>query len=252
MRRIMWELYDALLAEIPQERKIESVLLGESRCLVRAQNTGISTLENTACGEKDFHFLCGRPLSEAASLVKSWDFTAASVGMAAVNAYYNDYDLLKKIGAQIWPPLSHGVGDVFEDYREKIAGKNVAMIGHFDYAAKWMKDICRLSIFERDPSGGDYPDSAEEYLLPEQEFVFITGMTFTNKTLPRLLALSHNAETILVGPSVPAAPILFEYGVDCISSLCVRDAALAEINVKSGICKAIYESGSKLILHAPV
>ena len=33
----------------------------------------------------------------------------------------------------------------------------------------------------------DFLDSACEYILPEQDFVFITGMTLTNKTLPRLL-----------------------------------------------------------------
>ena len=47
--------------------------------------------------------------------------------------------------------------------------------------------LCRLSILERDPVLGDYPDSACEYILPEQDYVFITGMTLVNKTLPHLL-----------------------------------------------------------------
>ena len=251
----MWNIYDTLIEGIPEHLTVEYQLTGGFRCLIKAGNTGISTLAlnyspDSAAGIPSKISpvdLVGLPLKEAAKLSKSWDFREASLGMAAINAYYNDFARLSQMGVQIWEPDAHRVGDVFEMYREKIIGKNVAMIGHFEYAAVWMKDICRLSVFEREQWDGDLPDSAEEFYLPEQEFVFITGMSFTNKTLPRLLALSQNAAVILVGPTVPVTPILFKFGVSCISSLCVRDPLLAVENVGSGACRDIYQSGSKLI-----
>ena len=87
----------------------------------------------------------------------------------------------------------------------------------FPYIEKQLGGKCELSILEREPEGDDYLDSACEYLLPEQDFVFITGMTLTNKTLPRLLTLTEHAKTILVGPTSPITPLLFGYGVDSIA-----------------------------------
>jgi uncharacterized protein (DUF4213/DUF364 family) len=66
-------------------------------------------------------------------------------------------------------------------------GKKVAVVGHFSLVEKQLGCKCSLSILEREPEGTDFLDSACEYILPEQDFVFITGMTLTNKTLPRLL-----------------------------------------------------------------
>lgn len=254
----MWNIYDALIEGIPDHLIVDYQLTGGFRCLVRAGNTGVSTLarnynaDNVAAASDNImkNELCGRPLKEAAGLAKSWDFEKASLGMAAINAYYNDYALLSKLGVQIWEPHAHRVGDVFEIYRERLLDKKVAMIGHFEYAAAWMREICKLTIFEREPRDGDLPDSAEEFYLPEQDFVFITGMSFTNKTLPRLLELSQNATVILVGPTVPASPILFQFGISCISSLCVRDPALSVENVRNGSCRDIYQSNSKLIYTA--
>ena len=60
-------------------------------------------------------------------------------------------------------------------------------MGHFPLVEKQLGRKCSLSILEREPEGADFLDSACEYILPEQDFVFITGMTLTNKTLPRLL-----------------------------------------------------------------
>jgi uncharacterized protein (DUF4213/DUF364 family) len=103
--------------------------------------------------------------------------------------------------------------EAFCAWRDRIAGKKVAVIGHFFQLVETLGDVCDLSILEKRPDSGDYPDSACEFLLPLQDFVFATGVTLTNKTLPRLLQLAGKAGIILAGPSVPMAPLLFERGV---------------------------------------
>lgn len=74
--------------------------------------------------------------------------------------------------------------------------------------------ICDLVVLERRPLPGDYPDPASEYLLSDWEYVFITGTTIINKTLPRLLELCRGSKIILTGPSTPLTPALFRHGID--------------------------------------
>ena len=83
--------------------------------------------------------------------------------------------------------------------------------------------FCALTGLEQHPQPGELPDSACEYVLPEQDIVFVTGSAFVNKTMPRLLTLCQNAETILLGPTVPLAPQLFDFGVDCLAGFVVTE-----------------------------
>ena len=81
---------------------------------------------------------------------------------------------------------------------EEMEGKKVAVIGHFP-GMEVGRRACGLTVLERNPQEGDLPDFAAEYVLPEQDYVFITGTALTNKTMPRLLELSEHATVGLVG-----------------------------------------------------
>jgi uncharacterized protein (DUF4213/DUF364 family) len=65
---------------------------------------------------------------------------------------------------------------------EKLRGKRVAVIGHFRDLER-IAAVCHLSILERRPEPGDLPDTACEFVLPEQEVVIMTATTLINKTL---------------------------------------------------------------------
>lgn len=82
---------------------------------------------------------------------------------------------------------------------------------------------CELTVLERAPQEGDLPDPACEYVLPEQDYVFITGTTLINKTLPRLLQLCEGARVVLVGPSVPFTTDWFDLGVEVLAGSVVVD-----------------------------
>jgi len=51
------------------------------------------------------------------------------------------------------------------------------------------------------------------------DVVGITGTSFINHTVERLLELSKNSFTVILGPTTPLSPVLFDYGVDVISSI---------------------------------
>jgi uncharacterized protein (DUF4213/DUF364 family) len=144
--------------------------------------------------------------------VKSWNLVEAALGLAAINSWYNRPQRARQCGF-VHPNVENGIREAFDVYFEEVSGKKVTIVGHFPFIEKRFAGHCELSILERDPDMGDFPDSACEYILPQQDYVFITGSTFVNKTLPRLLALSRRARVVIVGPSTPLAPILFERGV---------------------------------------
>jgi uncharacterized protein (DUF4213/DUF364 family) len=79
--------------------------------------------------------------------------------------------------------------------------------------------------------------------LPEQDYVFISASTMVNKTLPRLLALSEKAWTVLVGPSATLSPLLFDFGVNDLSGFIVRENEMCLEAVREGNRVRQFQSG---------
>lgn len=211
----MWELYDRLIESVPEDVAVDHIHVGETWTIVHAgPYCGFAvTVNEQELALPSFDELIGRGLRSAASLCKSWDFLSASVGTAALNAYYNAPSVALTV------PGMEQTKNAFTDYAAAVAGKKAAVIGHFFNLEKFLTEAECVSVLERRPWPGDYPDSACEYILPEQDFVFITGSAFINKTLPRLLELSSHGRAIVLGPSTPMSPLLFEYGAMELSGL---------------------------------
>ncbi len=245
----MWKLYDELIDGIPAHVKAEQVCFGPTRVTVTAQgNMGLATLTSGCWNEGRLNTvdaLRGTTLRDLAAKAKSWDFEQAALGMAAMNAWYNHADKLLAGGAEIFAPGTPG-GDAFRDIAPLCAGKKVASIGHFPGTKELFGSAEQFLIFERDPREGDLPDSAEEYLLPEMDVVFITGMTFTNKTLPRLLQLCSAAQVIVTGPSLPLAPVVFDHGVCVLCGTTVTDGQLLLQKLPEG-GRSLYAALGKVI-----
>ena len=239
----MWEMYDSLIEPIPDDVKIEDYFAGLQWTSVSVCGcTGASAtnpLQTMARTEKN---ILDMSWKEAAGLIKSWNFTEASLGAAAVNAYYNHPDRISRLERE-GAVRQLSKEDTFMAHSEELKGKKVATIGHFRFAEEYLKEAESCVILERNPMDGDYPDSACEYLLSDRDYVFITGFTLVNKTLPRLLKLSRNAKVILVGPSVALAPGLFDYGVWELAGTLITDKKLTEEFVKKGEHKAVIRSG---------
>lgn len=240
-----WKMYDRLIDGIPEDVLVEDYCIGSNWTLVKAKgNFGLAlTVRQRAGTAHNDVKIIGEPLKKVAGLVKSWYFLEASVGLAAINAWYNTPDKMEKTGLLEKDADGSDKGDAFKVFGNAVAGKKVAVIGHFPYIEKRLKPICDLSILEREPQKGDYPDSACEFILPEQDYVFITGMTLTNKTLPRLLELCENARVCLVGPSAPLSYILKDYGVYCVSGFCATDRETTAEAVRRGVKQELFKGG---------
>lgn len=90
---------------------------------------------------------------------------------------------------------------------------------------------------------------AADYLLSECDYAYLNASGLVDKSLPRMLALSQNAEKItLVGPCAPLWPGFAWYGVQDVSGLVITDAERA-MRMAAGVeqCKP-FAAGRKVAL----
>lgn len=254
-----WHLYDEILADIPDDVCIDDYAVGVPWTFVRTggfAGVAMTIRSDTRPHMRDESFI-GCSLREAAECVMSWNGHEASIATAAINAWINRP---KKVAAlrgfhdedeHAETLAERRKFEAFALYKERIRGKKVAVVGHFPNFEKEWSPICELSILEQNPHDGDYPAEAAEYVIPQQDFVFMTGATFTNKTMPRLLELSQNAVTVIVGPSVPMHPCLFDYGADALSGFTVAEPDLAADLVHRSSWQGISPCGKMADLLPP-
>ncbi|KWZ72951.1 MAG: DUF364 domain-containing protein [Winkia neuii] len=210
-------LYDDLISQIPLEAVVHEAICNNTAYVAADTGVGIAA----ALGAFQPPTLAGIPLREVAHLAKSWDLAKASLGVAALNAYFNQIP-------------AKSTASVFDTAASSLEGKKVVMVGHFPNAVEKLRQICALTVLERSPRPGDLPDSACEYVMPQAEVALITAMTLANKTMPRLLQLSNQARTYLIGPSLPCAPKVFAGKANVLAGSAVVDAKWIREQVKQG------------------
>ncbi len=248
----MWELYDRLIEGIPGDWIAEKIFCG-------INHAGVESHNGLGIAEPMFYDLRkpmistnleGAPLREVAACVRSWNFNEAAVGLAAINAYYNNIEVARSAGVNIVESL-HVEDRVFDPFimsQHAIRGKKVTVVGHFPHILQLLAPICDLRIVTvHDPYQDDYPFPAVEYLLPESDYVYISSSTLVDKTMPRLLELSRNAAfTTIVGPSTTLAPLFFEYGADDLSGFVIKDRFKALDIVRGAENSKIFATGQKV------
>ncbi|MDR2501327.1 MAG: DUF364 domain-containing protein [Treponema sp.] len=251
----MWELYDALLAEIPPDARVDEIICGARWIMARSgEGVGIcgamaDTWRHPQLPRKSI----GMPLRELAACIKSWDFIEAGIGLAALNAYYNAGDRLRGQGLAISTAqfAEDRTADPFIALQREVQDKNVTVIGHFPYIDQLLAPVCNLAVVEKFyPQEGDYPESAADYLLPGCDFAFISSYTLVEKSLPRMLRLAAGAHTVLVGPATPAAPVLRRFGADDFGGFVIKDLQAAR-DACLGITRNIRAAGHKFNLRKP-
>ena len=256
-----WKLYNHLIAGIPEDVVVRDYCLGTHWSYVEA-DSGMGVSFTTTGGARRGYTgdLRGMSLREVAELSKSWCFEEASLGVAALNAWYSQRTLLDPLGCTYDAAVEVPDGtirkmDAFEMYRPQISAAGgdarVAVVGHFPHVER-IEEYARLTVLERKCSqAGDVPDPACEYVIPGADYLFMTGVTLINKTAPRLLDLAASATTVFVGPSVIMAPFLFRWGVDMLAGSVVADPDKARFAVENGAGQFFGEALTMAALRNP-
>ena len=167
--------------------------------------------------------LLGKSALEIAKMAYSSSPFEVAIGMATINS-------LLEVDEECCIALN--AGDLL---LERGNAKRVAVFGHFPFVDRLRQAVRELWVIEQSPGEGDFPESEAENLVPQADVVAITGATFTNHTIERLLRLCHpEAYVVVLGPTVPLSPVLFGYGVDAISGTRVVDVEVVLQGVSQG------------------
>ena len=209
-----------LIASLPEDTPVRSVLIGMHWTVVCSRHCGMSATLTSArlhghMHLRDVDHLHRRSARELAELAHSTELREASIGVAAINSMLDiDEALTVEINAS-------------EVLASRGQGKNVALIGHFPFIQQLRQIAGQLWVIEQHPAEDEYPAESAVDLLPQADVIAITGSTLVNHTLDELLALCNPHTTVMVlGPSTPLSPVLFNHGVTIISGTRVVDEPL--------------------------
>jgi uncharacterized protein (DUF4213/DUF364 family) len=160
---------------------------------------------------------------ELAELLRSERILEASIGMAAYNALLRvDGSALTEANAEEYI-LARGTG------------KRVAIVGHFPFIDRVRQAAAECWVLELRPGPGDLPADQADLVLPQADVVALTGTSLLNHTFDDLRALCRpEAFVLLLGPSVPMVPLLFDLGMDALSGTVVDDPARVLLSVGQG------------------
>lgn len=162
---------------------------------------------------------------ELAGLMHSPSRPEAAIGLAVVNA------------------LHSGIQREFDDGNardilfERCQGRVVTIVGHFPFVDALRKRCRELLIFERGRGKrpGDLGPERMEEMIPRADIVAISATTLINHTLKEILPFVRpEAFTMMLGPSTPMTPCLFDLGFDVLCGTLVEDADVVLRAVEQG------------------
>lgn len=165
---------------------------------------------------RDVGELHHQPLRALVSLLRSTHPLEVTIGMAALNSLI---PVQSQYGAEV------NARDVL---LERGRHKKVVTVGHFPFTDALREVAARLWVLELDPADGDLPADAAPDVIPQSDVVGLTASTLLNGTFDSLAALfSRDALVVMLGPSTPLSPVLFDHGVTILGGALVTDPATA-------------------------
>ena len=212
---------DDLLGSLEGDRMLRRWELGPRCAAVWSRGVGLASVPGHGGG---LRLPRDRPARELAlELARSRVPGEAALGVAALNS------LLRPDEGQ----LEHG--NAYQLILEHGAGRDVTVVGHFPFVERLRAEVRRLWVLELMPREGDLPASEAEVVIPRSDVVAITGSSLVNHTMDGLLALARGAEVLVLGPSTPLSPVLFDHGVTVLGGALVQEPDLVLDQVREGV-----------------
>jgi uncharacterized protein (DUF4213/DUF364 family) len=161
----------------------------------------------------------------------------ASVAMAAINALLPRHP-------EMWVDIN-----AEEVIAQRGTGKTVALVGRFPFTERLRLRVGQLKVIERNPQEGEFSPEDAPQIITEAEVVAITSMTFTNGSLEQLLALCRPGSLVmLLGPTTPLTPVLFNHGIDILAGSIVENPeAVLRTLQEGGNFRQLHRAGVRLV-----
>ena len=214
---------DDLLASVASDRDIPTrdVLVGLYWTAVRGLKVGLAAtpidinceLAEDVPGAGQLHT---RSVVELAQGLRAQHPLEVTIGMAALNALIEvDVTARVEINAR-------------EVILERGRGKNVVTVGHFPFTSALRDIAANTWVLELKPTGDDVPAERAPELIPQADVIGLTATTLLNGTFESLAQLfPPHALVVMLGPSTPLSPVLFDYGVTLLGGSLVIDPEMA-------------------------
>jgi len=210
---------------------------GRRRCGLASTLRDVSHHHGGGSAVRDAGALTERRARELAELARSKSFLEATIGMATINA------LLPRHEEQ-WTDLN-----AEEVLAQRGVGKRVAVIGHFPFIPRLQQRAATLWVLEQQPHGEDLPADAASVVIPQADILALSGTTLLNHTFAGLMALRRPEALVLVlGPTTPLSPVLFDHGVHLLSGSVVVDIDAVLRTVSQGATFGqVHRRGVRLV-----
>jgi uncharacterized protein (DUF4213/DUF364 family) len=216
--KILDDLLSSLVTDVPAR----DVRVGRFWTAVWSRECGLASTTGPGRHEHGARFVEGagglteKSAFELARLAYSKSPLEAGIGLAAINSLL---DVDESCCADL------NAGDLLI---ERGRDRKVALFGHFPFVPALRQAAARLWVLELHPQAGDVRASEATDIVPEADVVAITGSAFINHSLEGLLRLCRaDSYVVILGPTTPLSPILFDHGADVISGTRVVDPGLA-------------------------
>jgi uncharacterized protein len=193
-----WNLYRELILGMNDDPTLR-IEVGENAILVEGPyGCGISANKTNARSvDQSYSCLSLKELARAAH--NRLDPLKHAIGIAAILAHYNRYDL---------EGPDHSGLEHFKDSDEA-----VLVVGNFPATKSYSNNPTLLGA-----------EHALQHLIEHRfDGLILPSHTFSDGSLATLLDSKHKAKTVLIGPETPMSPRLFEYGVDVLSGRIIKD-----------------------------
>jgi uncharacterized protein len=240
-------ILNELLSQLPDGRVVEAVIgLFWTAVIVEVdgkQSCGLASTQHDREHEHTRHpavMDAGKleklSACQLAALVNSNSSAEVSIGLATINA------LLPK-------PLKCVDLPAEEYIARQGSGSRVALIGHFPFIERLRPQVRDLWVMELNPKEGDLPASAGPDMIPLADILAVTSTALINHTFDEVFQhRKPGAKVMLLGPSTPVSPRLFDLGIDVLAGSIVEDPDAVLPLIRQGASfQQIKKQGVRLV-----
>lgn len=235
------EIIAKLLDALPQEPvRVRNVVVGVQWTLVSSSYCGLSSTiikqgPHGVITPREVGDLTHKSAQELAHWALSDNPIEVSIGIAAINSLIDISQLSVKYF------------NVAEVISKNCKDRNLAIVGDFPFSES-MKGISRNFWSVNEPSIDSLtPNSSAGEHISQADVVVITSTTFLNHSTEMFLAFCKpEALVMVIGPTTPISPILFQYKISYISGFNVIDEVTTTAAVQQG-ASFTQLSGARLI-----
>jgi len=223
-------LADSILSSITRpDAVVEEIVAGPKFIAVKAGGRmGLSALLGASPGEQEKnleHQMVGKEVKELAAFICEPSPFSISLGFAALNAA-NAPDP-NHVDASNFPAddLIARLG------KDKITG----LVGEFPFVESLKNRVGTFHLFELRTVPNAVPRDQWERVLAELEVFAVTGTALLTRSMAWFLSRAPQAKIVILGPTTPFCPVLFEHGADYLCGSVVTDMVKIAQGIRAGL-----------------